>query len=100
MVIGVGLMGQDMASHIISWMGLQKLVLVDHADSIKVGTESMLLADYAAQLCKGSDAEVVAETVNITSEEDVASLFADILVSTTFNIRPASRPNRSPPRSK
>lgn len=76
MVIGVGLMGQHMASHIISWMGLQKLVLVDHADSIKVGTETMLLADFALQLSKGSDAKVVAETVNITSEEEVASLLA------------------------
>lgn len=76
MIIGVGLMGQHMARNVIQWMGLRKLVLVDHADSIRVGTETKLLSDFAAQLAADSAVEVVAETLNITSEENVAGLFA------------------------
>ena len=74
MIIGTGLMGQHLAQHLSQWMQLKKLVLVDHADVIRVGTESMTLADFGKSLAVG-DTEVVTETVNIASEEDVAALF-------------------------
>ena len=77
MVIGVGLMGQHMASNILSWLNLKSLVLVDHADQISVGTERVALADYAKQIGDASDSNttVSSETVNITSEDEVRSLF-------------------------
>lgn len=75
MITGVGLMGQHLASHIVDWMDLKTLVLVDHADTIRVGTEPVLLSDFASDLSKGKQTSVVAETINITSEEDVAGLF-------------------------
>lgn len=77
MIIGVGLMGQHMATHLAQWMHLKKLVLVDHASTIAVGTEKVALVDFAAQIAASSesDIEVVAETVNITSEDEVQALF-------------------------
>ncbi len=77
MIIGVGLMGQHMASHVVNWLNLSKLVLVDYSDTISVGKEKVKLADFAAQLAASSQAgtEVVAETVNITSETEVRELF-------------------------
>lgn len=75
MIIGVGLMGQHLASHVARWMGLKKLVLADHAPHIRVGTDDMALADFAQSIASESGIEVVAETVNISSEEDVAALF-------------------------
>lgn len=75
MITGVGLMGQHLAQHVVEWMDVQKLVLVDHADAIRVGTEMNSLVDFAATLARDTNTEVFAETVNITSEEEVASLF-------------------------
>ena len=77
MIIGVGLMGQHMAQNILHWIDLKKLVLVDHADMIAFGKEKILLTDFAQQVKQNADsnAEVVAETVNITSEQEVAALF-------------------------
>lgn len=77
MIIGVGLMGQHMASNILRWLDIEKLVLVDHASEISVGTERMALVDFAKQVSNesDSDSQVVAETVNITSESEVKTLF-------------------------
>jgi len=77
MIVGVGLMGQHLASHAVAWLGLQKLVLVDHASTIAVGTEKQSLADFAASIAAadGSDVEVVAETVDVTDEDEVRQLF-------------------------
>ena len=77
MIIGVGLMGQHMATHIVDWLGLKKLVLVDHAATIAVGAEKIALTDFAASIAAASsaDVEVVAETVNVTDEDDVRQLF-------------------------
>lgn len=78
MVVGVGLMGQDMASNILSWLQLKKLVLVDHAERIRVGQQEVLLSEFADVVASGNNphrTEVVAETVNITSEEEVSALF-------------------------
>lgn len=77
MIIGVGLMGQHMAARVGQWLKLRKLVLVDHAATISVGTERIALSDFAANVASSSEAdtEVIAETVNITSEEEVAALF-------------------------
>ena len=47
MIIGVGMMGQHMATHVIDWLGLRKLVLLDYSTSITVGTEKTALADFA-----------------------------------------------------
>lgn len=76
-IIGVGLMGQHLARHAPDWLGLKKLVLCDHAESIQVGGEPMKLADFAAQVAGASaaGAEVVAERLDVTSEEAVRSLF-------------------------
>jgi len=77
MIIGVGLMGQHMATHVVDWLGLKKLVLVDHSPTVMVGTEKTELADFAKSISSASDSpvEVVAETVDVTNEDDVASLF-------------------------
>jgi NAD(P)-dependent dehydrogenase (short-subunit alcohol dehydrogenase family) len=77
MIIGVGLMGQHMASNVIPWLNLKKLVLVDHSTTIGVGTSKVSLVDYAKSIAEQSNgkAEVVAESVNITSEEAVRDLF-------------------------
>jgi NAD(P)-dependent dehydrogenase (short-subunit alcohol dehydrogenase family) len=77
MIVGVGLMGQHLAKHVSDWLGLSKLVLVDHAESISVGGERVELTDFAATISAKSQGgvEVAAETVNITSEDDVRALF-------------------------
>lgn len=77
MIIGVGLMGQHMATHVIEWLGLRKLVLVDHSPTIMVGTEKTALADFAASIsaANATGVEVVAETVDVTDENDVRGLF-------------------------
>lgn len=76
-IIGVGLMGQHMATKVGEWLKLKKLVLVDHADTISVGTERVALSDFAESIASasGTGMEVIAETVNITSEEEVVALF-------------------------
>ena len=76
LIIGVGLMGQHMATNILKWLDLKKLVLADHAPTISVGTEKQSLVDFAAEVGAGSNAEVVAETINITSEDEVSALFS------------------------
>ena len=77
MIIGVGLMGQHMASNIIPWLNLKKLILVDQSTMIGVGTSKVALADYASSLSQQSDhkTEVVGESVDITSEQAVQELF-------------------------
>ena len=77
MIIGVGLMGQHMATHAVDWLGLKKLVLVDHSPMIPVGTEQVALADLATSLAtaSASNVEVVAETVDVTDEDEVRQLF-------------------------
>lgn len=77
LIVGVGLMGQHMASNVLGWLGLKKLVIADHADTILVGTEQTALADFAASIAaaNGGGAEVVAEKLDVTSEDEVRSLF-------------------------
>ena len=77
MIIGVGLMGQHMASNVLRWLDIDKLVLVDHASEISVGTDRIALVEFAKQVSNESDSDalVVAETVNITSESEVQALF-------------------------
>ena len=77
LIVGVGLMGQHMAVHIADWLRLSKLVLVDHAARIRVGGNEVALAEFAASIAKQTKGltEVVAETVDITSEEEVAGMF-------------------------
>ncbi|HSM42127.1 MAG TPA: SDR family oxidoreductase, partial [Afifellaceae bacterium] len=55
----------------------KKLVIADHADTILVGTEQTALADLAASVsaANGGKAEVVAEKLDVTSEDEVRSLF-------------------------
>ena len=77
MIIGVGLMGQHMASNIIPWLNLKKLILVDQSTMIGVGASKVALADYASSISQQSDdkTEVVGESVDITSEQAVQELF-------------------------
>ena len=77
MIIGVGLMGQHMASNVIPWLNLKKLILVDQSTTIVVGTSKVALADYASSLSQQStgNTEVGAESVDITSEQAVHELF-------------------------
>lgn len=76
MIIGVGLMGQHLAVHLPQWLSLKKLIVVDHAPTIRVGTTECQLTDFAESVAaNGQGVEVVAETVNIASEDEVAALF-------------------------
>ena len=77
LIIGVGLMGQHMASNIIPWLNLKKLILVDQSATIGVGTSKVALADFASALSRQSNdkTKVVAETVDITSEQAAHELF-------------------------
>src|SRR5687768_3448534 len=76
LVIGVGLMGQHMASNVLNWLDVKKLVISDYAETILVGTEETRLTDFAASVGAGQNgsADVIAETVDVTSEEQVKSL--------------------------
>jgi NAD(P)-dependent dehydrogenase (short-subunit alcohol dehydrogenase family) len=77
MIVGVGLMGQYLASHVGAWLGAAKLVLVDGGDTINVGGERTALADFARSVAAATPSlEVVAETVDVTSEDAVAGLFS------------------------
>ena len=91
MIVGVGLMGQYLANRVGEWLGAAKLVLVDAADAINVGGERMALADFAKAIAAANPSlEVVAETVDVTSEDAVAALF-----SRHGNIRYSSTPPAS-----
>ena len=70
-------MGQHMARTAIAWLKPKKLILVDHATEIMVGTEKTSLSDFAASLQSQSEGktEVVAESLNIADESEVAELF-------------------------
>jgi NAD(P)-dependent dehydrogenase (short-subunit alcohol dehydrogenase family) len=77
MIVGVGLMGQYLAKHVGAWLGAAKLVLVDGAAAINVEGDRTALADFAKAIAAAHPAlEVVAETVDITSEDAVAALFS------------------------
>lgn len=76
LIVGVGLMGQHLANHVADWLDLEKLVLADYSPTISVGQETVALADFAATVAaRSGKTEVVAETVDVTSEEEVSSLF-------------------------
>ncbi len=76
LIMGVGLMGQHMASNVLDWLDVKKLVIADHAETIRVGTEETTLTGFATSIGAGhnSGVEVIAETVDVTSEDEVRSL--------------------------
>lgn len=76
LIMGVGLMGQHMASNVLNWLDVKKLVIADHTETIMVGTEPTRISDFAASIAAQHDgtAEVIAETVDVTSEEQVKDL--------------------------
>jgi NAD(P)-dependent dehydrogenase (short-subunit alcohol dehydrogenase family) len=77
MIVGVGLMGQYLANHVGAWLGAAKLVLVDGAETINVAGERTALAAFARSIAAANPSlEVVAETVDVTSEDAVAALLA------------------------
>jgi NAD(P)-dependent dehydrogenase (short-subunit alcohol dehydrogenase family) len=77
LIVGVGLMGQYLARRVGGWLGAEKLVLVDGADEIDVDGKRTALAGFARAIAAANPSlEVVAETVDVTSEEAVAALFA------------------------
>ena len=75
-IIGAGLMGQHIASNVLNWLDVKKLVIADHAETILVGKQETTLSDFAASIsdAQSGSAEVIAETVDVTSEEQVLSL--------------------------
>ena len=77
LIVGVGLMGQHMAKHVLAWMDLKKLILADHAAEISVAGQRVALSEFAASVASDSDGstEVVAETLDIASEEDVRAMY-------------------------
>lgn len=75
LIVGVGLMGQHLAQHLPRWVSLRKLILVDHASTISVGLEKVLLETYARDLARSHAIEVVSETVDITCESATSELF-------------------------
>ena len=77
LIVGTGLMGQHMARNVGAWLDLEKLVLVDHAEQINVGGKLVALADFAAEIgaTREGATEVVAESLDVTSEEAVRGLF-------------------------
>lgn len=77
LIVGTGLMGQHMARNVGAWLDLEKLVLVDHAEQINVGGKLVALADFAAEIgaTRAGATEVVAESLDVTSEEAVRGLF-------------------------
>jgi len=77
LIIGVGLMGQHMASHVVQWLKPRKLILVDHSETIGVGTTKIALVDFAKDLSLEIEGatEVVAESVDITGEDAVREFF-------------------------
>ncbi len=76
MIFGVGLMGQFLATNAPSWLRLSKLVLVDHADEINVAGTMTPLVEFAEVVASSTgNTEVVAETLDVSSDEDVAGLF-------------------------
>ena len=77
MIVGVGLMGRYLANHVGEWLGAAKLVLVDGANAINVDGEHTALSDFAQSIAAANPSlEVVAETVDVTSEDAVAALFS------------------------
>jgi NAD(P)-dependent dehydrogenase (short-subunit alcohol dehydrogenase family) len=77
MIVGVGLMGQYLASRVGKWLSAAKLVLVDGADEINVDGKRTALSDFARSIAGANHPlEVVAETVDVTSEDGVAALFS------------------------
>ena len=78
LIIGVGLMGQHMASNVLGWLDVKKLVIADHSEKILVGTHETPLADFAGTISANQtgNGEVIPETVDVTSEEQVAALLA------------------------
>jgi NAD(P)-dependent dehydrogenase (short-subunit alcohol dehydrogenase family) len=77
MIVGVGLMGQYLAGRVGEWLAAAKLVLVDGGDEINVDGKRTALSDFARSVAKANPSvEVVAESVDVTSEEAVAALFS------------------------
>lgn len=76
MIVGVGLMGRFMASQILNWMDLKKLVLVDSSASIAQGNQRIPLSEYADSLQQQCDngTEVVGEVLDIRDEAAVEKL--------------------------
>jgi NAD(P)-dependent dehydrogenase (short-subunit alcohol dehydrogenase family) len=71
-----------MASNIIPWLNLKKLILIDHSPTIGVGTTKMALADFAASIENqsyanqtGTKTQVIAESIDITNENAVHDFF-------------------------
>lgn len=77
MIVGVGLMGQYLANHVGKWLGAAKLVLVDGTSEINVDGKRTALSDFARSIADANPSlEVVAESVDVTSEDAVAALFS------------------------
>ncbi len=74
LIVGVGLMGQYLARQAPGWLSLNKLVLADFGSDISVGGDSQPLADFASDIASDTGCNVVAESIDVSSEEDVTAL--------------------------
>jgi NAD(P)-dependent dehydrogenase (short-subunit alcohol dehydrogenase family) len=77
MIVGIGLMGQHLAGHVMEWLNLKKLILVDCLPTISVAGQPKQLTDFAEELSDRNQhaTRVVAETLDVSSEDEVNSLF-------------------------
>jgi len=77
LIMGVGLMGQHMASNIHKWLDVKKLVIADHADSVMVGTTETPITEFAASISAAQPGtpDIAAETIDVTSESQVSDLY-------------------------
>ena len=66
-------MGQHMASNVLNWLDVKKLVLSDVTDTILVGRNRTKLTDFAASFSasRKDNVDVIAEITDVTSEEEV-----------------------------
>jgi hypothetical protein len=90
MIVGVGLMGQYLASHVGEWLGAARLVLVDGADAINVGGERTALADFARTRASRSLRKPSMSRVKTPSPPCSRATATSAISS----IPPASRPGR------
>jgi NAD(P)-dependent dehydrogenase (short-subunit alcohol dehydrogenase family) len=77
LIVGVGLMGQHIANHVVHWLKPKRLFLADHSAMLGVGTAKMTLNDFGKTVADQSTApvQVICETLNVTSEDEVKGFF-------------------------
>ncbi|MFN8391208.1 MAG: SDR family oxidoreductase [Bdellovibrionota bacterium] len=100
LVVGVGLMGQDLARGLLEHVKPKKLILVDASEQLNVAGTPMTLERFAAGLDNPGGAEIVTLTANIADEAAMAALFAAhkdvgyIVITSGISPRPLTPPEQ------